>query len=242
MSAQMIRALSLADGRSGRNSALVTGLLVSLGLIVSGCSSSVPTDESDAAGVSAEASVSATASLSPEEELAQEIADLPVKDRIEFFDLVTGEGRTGVARKTAPVTAREAEVGEKVVSRIEGDGIETISQPAVEGDMVVRNQCEGNNEEILVSAEKFPTRYGEPQSEADSEGYRRYVPSGEDMNYVLVTEADGEFAMEAPWGEMIVVRPGDAVVQNVGDPQDIYRIYGPAFDCTYEIVAPAPAG
>lgn len=44
-------------------------------------------------------------------------------------------------------------------------------------------------------------------------------------------------AIEAPWGEDMVVKPGDAVVQNQGNPGDIYRIYGPAFDCNYEIVS-----
>ena len=173
-------------------------------------------------------------------ELGAQIAGLPVKDRVEYFADVRSQGRTGTARKTAPVDARPAEPGETVVSRLEGDGIETVSAPAVAGDMVVRSNCGANQEtEILVAAEKFSTRYGSAQSGSDKGGYRSYLPTGEDMAYVIVSEADGEFALEAPWGEMMVARPGDEIVQNLGDPSDIYRIYGPAFDCTYEVVEPA---
>src|SRR5699024_11050923 len=87
------------------------------------------------------------------------------------------------------------------------DRVEYFEQ-AVEGDMVVRSDCGDNQKtEILVSAEKFPTRYGEPQSDPDADGYRRYLPLGEEMNYVIASADDGEFAMEAPWGEKMVVRP-----------------------------------
>ncbi|WP_152970289.1 hypothetical protein [Frigoribacterium sp. RIT-PI-h] len=174
-------------------------------------------------------------------ELANEIEDLPKKDRVDFFADAMAAGRGGTAKKTAPVTARPATVGEVVVSRLEGDGIETVSSAAEDGDMVVRSDCGENTEtEILVSSEKFPTRYGAPQDSPDAEGYQRYLPSGEPMNYVVVTNDDGAFSIEAPWGEAMVVRPGDALVQNQADPQDIYRIYGPAFTCTYEITETAP--
>jgi hypothetical protein len=50
-----------------------------------------------------------------------------------------------------------------IVTVIKGEGKETESPPAGPGDMVVRNRCpETGNEEILVSAAKFPQRYEGP--------------------------------------------------------------------------------
>jgi hypothetical protein len=167
---------------------------------------------------------------------------LPRKDRIAYFAEAVAAGRTGTARKTMPVDARPAGPGEVVVSIIAGEGVETRSKPASEGDWVVRNRCpETGNEEILVSAEKFPTRYGEALSEPDAQGYREFQPKGSEMIYTVALPQDGEFAIEAPWGELQRVRPGDAVVQTPQDPQDTYRIQGQAFACTYEILKAAKA-
>ena len=165
---------------------------------------------------------------------------LPKKDRLAYFAELSTGGAAGTARKTMPVDARPAEPGEVVVSIIAGEGVETRSKPAAEGDWVVRNRCPATgNEEILVSAEKFPMRYGEAQSEPDASGYRMFRPKGSEMAYVLARPADGEFAIEAPWGELQRVRPGDAIVQMPEDTQDTYRIQGDAFACTYEILTPA---
>jgi hypothetical protein len=170
------------------------------------------------------------------------LESLPVKDRTALFSDAVAAGRTGTARKTRPVDARPAVAGEVVVTIIANEGIETRSKPAKEGDWVVRNRCEETgNEEFLVTAEKFPTRYGEAMSEPDANGYREFHPKGSEMNYFLVSAQEGEFAMEAPWGEMQRFRPGDAVVQVPGDPNDTYRVQGQAFACTYEILKPAKA-
>ncbi len=165
---------------------------------------------------------------------------LPRKDRLAYFADVAGDGGAGTARKTMPVDARPAVPGEVVVSIIAGEGVETRSKPAAEGDWVVRNRCPATgNEEILVSAEKFPVRYGEALGEADAQGYREFRPKGSEMTYVIARPANGEFAIEAPWGELQRVRPGDAIVQMPEDMQDTYRIQGDAFACTYEILTPA---
>lgn len=135
------------------------------------------------------------------EDFESTVAELPERDRIEVFDEAMRERRTGVARKTRPVDARPAEPDEIITTVIEGDGVETVSGPAAEGDMVVRNRCpETGDEEILVQAEKFPERYGAAQSEPDAEGYREHLPTGVEMPYFVVSDDDGEFAMEAPWG------------------------------------------
>jgi hypothetical protein len=54
------------------------------------------------------------------------------------------------------------------------------------------------------------------------------------MRFVVVTEKDGEFTFTAPWGETMVARPGDAIVQDAQDPKDTYRGQKAAFTCTYE--------
>jgi hypothetical protein len=164
----------------------------------------------------------------------------PEKNQVELFENVKAEGKSGVAHKTRPVDARPAVAGEVIVTIIKGEGVETTSKPAEAGDWVVRNRCpETGNEEILVKAAKFPTRYGEPRSEPDAQGYRSFAPKGGDMGYFIVPAEIGEFTFKAPWGEQMVAKPGDAIVQVPSDPSDTYRIAAASFACTYEIVTPA---
>jgi hypothetical protein len=141
------------------------------------------------------------------------------------------------ARKTKPVDARPARPGEVVVTVLAGEGVETRSKPAREGDWVVRNRCEATgNEEYLVSADKFEERYRGSGKPAGSDGWREHVPLGADVRFFFLSSDHGEFSFEAPWGEQMVARPGDAIVQNPDDPADTYRVAGAAFDCTYEVV------
>lgn len=167
-------------------------------------------------------------------------AEEALVDQVAMFAAAKADGKTGIARKTKPVDARPAVADEVIVTIIKGEGTETTSKPAEEGDWVVRNRCpETGNEEILVKAAKFPTRYGEPQSEPDDKGYRAFNPSGADMGYFIVGADVAPFSFTAPWGETMMAKPGDAIVQVPSDPSDTYRIAAAAFGCTYEIVEPA---
>jgi hypothetical protein len=140
-----------------------------------------------------------------------------------------------------PVDVRPAEPGEVVFTVIAGEGKETASPPAHEGDMVVRDRCPATgNEAILVSAAKFAERYEGPVGPADAAGWRAYRPRGVEMKYFLVRPADGSFSFTAPWGEPMFARPGNAIVRSSKDPADTYRIAAAAFACTYEILRPAP--
>jgi hypothetical protein len=56
------------------------------------------------------------------------------------------------------------------------------------------------------------------------------------MRYVVVSEQDGELAFIAPWGERMIARPGDAIVQDPEKAKDTYRVAKAAFACTYEII------
>ncbi len=168
-------------------------------------------------------------------------AEEALVDQVAMFAAAKAAGTTGIARKTKPVDARPAVAGEVVVTVIKGEGVETTSKPAEAGDWVVRNRCpETGNEEILVKAAKFPTRYGEPRSDPDDKGYRTFNPSGAEMGYFIVGADVAAFSFNAPWGETMSARPGDAIVQVPSDPSDTYRIAAAAFACTYEIVTPAP--
>ncbi|HMR32889.1 MAG TPA: hypothetical protein PKA13_16410 [Geminicoccaceae bacterium] len=154
-----------------------------------------------------------------------------------LFDRAEAAGQVGVARKTRLVDGRAAKPGEIVVTVIKGEGKETQSKPAEAGDVVVRNRCpETGNEEYLVAATRMGQRYEGPLGDADAQGWQPYRPKGVEMRYFVVSDAEGSFSFEAPWGEDMVARPGDAIVRNPADPKDTYRVQGQSFACTYEIV------
>jgi hypothetical protein len=163
---------------------------------------------------------------------AQEKADI-----IAYFENGRAEGRDGIARKTKMVDVRPSTQGEVIVTTIRGEGKETQSAPAKPGDMVVRNRCpETGNEEILVAAGNFAKRYEGPIGAAGLDGWVPYLPQGVPMRFVVVHELDGEFTFVAPWGEKMIARPSDMIVQDVRNERDTYRIQKAAFACTYEVV------
>lgn len=158
-------------------------------------------------------------------------------DVIAYFQRAYDARGAGLAHKTKPVDARPAKPGEVIVTTIKGEGKETQSPPAQLGDMVVRNRCpESGNEEMLVAADSFPRRYEGPIGSGTGDGWLPYRPRGTQMRFVVVAEKDGQFSFIAPWGESMVARPGDAILQDPDNPKDTYRIAKAAFACTYEIV------
>lgn len=155
-----------------------------------------------------------------------------------WFAKAEAERGAGLARKTQPIDARPARSGEIVVTMIKGEGQETQSPPATSGDWVVRNRCpETGNEEILVRAATFAQRYEGPIGAADSAGWLPYRPRGNPMRFVTVADQDGAFRFTAPWGESMVARPGDLIVQNPDNAKDTYRVAKAAFVCTYEVMS-----
>lgn len=168
--------------------------------------------------------------LCPSALLAQENVDV-----IAYFQRAYDTRGAGLARKTKPVDVRPAKPGEVIVTMIKGEGKETQSPPAKTDDMVVRNRCpETGNEEFLVTAGSFSRRYEGPIGAGD--GWLPYRPVGIEMRFVVVAEQDGEFAFVAPWGEKMVTRPGDSIVQDPNNPKDTYRVAKAAFACTYEVI------
>ncbi len=163
-------------------------------------------------------------------------------DVIAYFRGVEKTDGAGVARKTKVIDARPAKPGEIVVTTIKGEGKETQSPPAKEGDMVVRNRCPATgNEKFLVSANVFSQRYEGPISGGDSIGWKPYRPRGVEMRFVQVPANAKAFSFTAPWGEKMVARPGDVIAQNPASPEDTYRVAKAAFECSYEILRAPPA-
>lgn len=163
---------------------------------------------------------------------------IPTYDVLALFAKATSEKRVGLARKSRLVDVRPAKSGEVVITVIAGEGEETRSKPAEAGDFVVRNRCqETGNEQYLVKAAKFASRYDGPLSEPDAEGWRTFRPKGR-MRYFIAGTKEGAFRFTAPWGEQMIARPGDAIVQDIDDQTDTYRVAAILFECTYEILEP----
>ncbi|MCO7050724.1 hypothetical protein NAG84_12795 [Proteus terrae] len=183
--------------------------------------------------------------LIPSFVFANDLSQLPQKERVAYFTQAQQAGITGVAIKTKPVLARPAKESEIITTIIKGEGVETVSEPAKVGDWVVQNICpETGNEEILVRKAKFAQRYNPAEKSEINlasypSGYQPFTPKGIEMNYFIVPESTPPFAMKAPWGELQRFQSGDAVVQSTKDNQDIYRIQKAAFECTYTILKPA---
>jgi hypothetical protein len=160
-----------------------------------------------------------------------------VVDVVEYFVRAQDARGAGLARKSKPVDVRPAKPEEIIVTMIKGEGKETQSPPAKSGDMVVRNRCpETGNEQILVRAATFAQRYEGPVGPPDRDGWLPYRPRGVQMRFVVVSEHDGSFDFIAPWGERMVARPGDSIVQDLNNRKDIYRVAKAAFACTYEVL------
>lgn len=157
-----------------------------------------------------------------------------------LFEAAEREGRVGMTRKSKLVDARPAVAGEVIVTVIKGEGKETQSKPAANGDMVVRNRCpQTGNEEYLVKAATFAERYAGPLGPSDAAGWSAYRPQGPELRYFVVRAEDGAFSFTAPWGEAMVAKPGDVIVRNPADPRDTYRVAAVSFACTYEVLTQA---
>ena len=161
-------------------------------------------------------------------------------DMVALYATADQQGRTGLAQKTRPVDARPAIPGEVIVTVIAGEGVETRSKPAEAGDYVVRNRCpETGNEEYLVKAAKFATRYAAAGA-AGGDGWAAFAPAGQQMGYFVIPEGEGPYNFTAPWGEPMVAESGDAILRNPDDLKDVYRVAAASFACTYDITRAAP--
>ncbi|GLS17006.1 hypothetical protein GCM10007874_00210 [Labrys miyagiensis] len=168
---------------------------------------------------------------------------LPRKDVGRLFKAAEAAGRVGVARKNKAVDARPAKQGEIIITFIKGEGEETRSKPARAGDMVVRNRCpETGNEEYLVAEANFRKLYQPGDGKKASAAWREFRPTSIEVRYFIVGEQEGNFVFTAPWGESMIAKSGDAIVQEPDNPSDTYRVAGKSFVCTYEILTKPRGG
>jgi hypothetical protein len=165
----------------------------------------------------------------------------PVKTLDEVVAMMargSAESRVGTAQKTRPVDGRPAKPGEIVVTTIAGEGKETQSKPAKAGDWVLRNRCpETGNEEYLVAADKLAERYA-PAGPAQPDGWQAFTPRGKALRFLVLSASEAPFEFIAPWGEKMVAKPGDAMVQDPSNERDVYRVAQSSFQCTYEVTTP----
>ncbi|HSD66554.1 MAG TPA: hypothetical protein VLF95_07625 [Vicinamibacteria bacterium] len=141
------------------------------------------------------------------------------------------------ARKTKPVDARPANPGEVIETAVAGEGKEVRSRPAKAGDWVVRNRSAATgNEQYLVSRAAFAKRYESTGKPAEPDGWQEHRPLGKVMRFFVLPPEHEEFHFEAPWGEKMRARPGDAILQDPDDPGDTYRVAAAAFAGTYEVL------
>ena len=86
-----------------------------------------------------------------------------------------------------------------------------------------------------MSADKFIEKYDRTGTAPGRDGWQEFQPVGKDVRALVLTPEDGSFSFTAPWGEPMVAHPGDAIVQDLEDEKDVYRVAKAAFGCTYEV-------
>ncbi|EPX78027.1 hypothetical protein [Salipiger mucosus] len=127
------------------------------------------------------------------------------------------------AQKTAMVTARPAEAGEPVITRMTDGHIETQGL-APDGAMIVTNP---RGEEYIVDAETFSKRYQQRGSV--------FTPRA---SPVRVLKIDEHVRFQAPWGEEMRIARGVLVMAGEND---IYGIQGIEFAETYDLLEVLPS-
>jgi hypothetical protein len=148
-----------------------------------------------------------------------------IKDQ---FDAAVKSNKVRLYRKKAKVDIRPAVAGEVVETRIDGER-ETVNR-AKAGDYVVRGV---KGEQYVISPETLANRYGPPVGGPDAQGFRQYGAQG----HLHAFRYEGPRAtFTAPWGEEMVVNPGDYIGTAALGSDEFYRIERDAFAATYDEV------
>jgi hypothetical protein len=147
----------------------------------------------------------------------------------ERFAEAVRAGKVRHYRKKQTVAIRPAVPNEVVETVIDGER-ETVNT-ARAGDYVVRG---AKGEHYVISPETKAERYGGPIGGPQADGFRDYKAKGD--VYAFQYEGD-TFTFVAPWGENMIVNPGDYIgATEIGSDQ-IYRIEKSAFADSYVEVA-----
>ena len=145
-----------------------------------------------------------------------------------LFDGALQANKVRLYRKKTSALIRPAKAGERVETWLDGER-ETLNT-AKAGDYVVRGL---KGEHYIIGADALVDRYGPPLGAPDAQGFRRYVAKGNAYAF----RYDGKpFKFVAPWGEDMIVNPGDYIgTAEIGSDR-FYRIEKDAFAETYEEV------
>lgn len=128
--------------------------------------------------------------------------------------------------KFTAIDVRKAIPGEKVVT-ITGDGKET-ENTANDNDYVVRNHTAAQ-ELYIISDAKLRSRYKKLDT-GEKDGWEVWQAVGD----CVAIEHTGEtIYFVAPWGEEMVVKPGDMLVTLPPKMDEVYRIARKEFFETY---------
>ena len=153
--------------------------------------------------------------------------DGPVRVDLASAEWVDALGAGDLYEKSAVVSARPAEPGERV-DTVLADGTRETSNSAQPGDVVVTNP---GGEQYIVSGDRFRSRY--------QEGGRPGVFRARGVVRAVRNPTGGPIAVTAPWGEEMV-GGSDCWVVEVADPDDLgarsadrYLIGAEEFSATY---------
>lgn len=125
-------------------------------------------------------------------------------------------------KKFGTVHARPAVNGERIVTIL--DGVKETENTAKHGDIVVTGP---KGEEYIIGKDKFKSRYKSTAKHGE------YEPIGEGFATRYTGE---EFRFPAPWGEEMLIQPGDYLYTPAIGSDDIYRIEAEVFKQTYRRV------
>ena len=146
-------------------------------------------------------------------------------DIADRFDEALRANKVRHYRKRQNVPIRPAVPGEVIETVIEGQR-ETVNT-AKAGDYVVRG---AKGENYIITAQILADRYGPPISGPRADGYYEYPAKGNCYAF----RYEGEpFKFVAPWGEDMLVNPGDYVATGEVGSNLFYRIEQHAFAETY---------
>jgi hypothetical protein len=128
-------------------------------------------------------------------------------------------------RKKGNLRIRAAAAGEVVPTTIDGEK-ETVNT-AGPGDYVVHGT---RGEQYVITPQILAARYGEPIGPVDAQGYREYPARGSCYAFRYQGAPD---TFKAPWGEEMIINPGDYLATPAIGSDHIYRIEKNAFADTY---------
>ena len=120
----------------------------------------------------------------------------------QFNEALKG-GKVRLYRKQGNVAIRPAAAGEVVETSIEGERETTNTAKA--GDYVVRGP---KGEQYVITPEILAERYAAPVSGSGPQGFREYPAKGT-LHAFQYQGPPARF--QAPWGEDMIVNPGDYI-------------------------------